>query len=78
MTQDSVCWKSSVPPGGKPRFRGSAGTRSPPLALKFSCYWPKVSAPSGNLTFHWPVLSHMTFLSRGCEAGEPATSSAED
>ena len=36
-----------------------------PAALKSGCYWPKVSAPSGKLTFHWPALSHVTFLSCG-------------
>lgn len=36
-----------------------------PPALNSSSYWPKVSAPSGKLTSHWPAPDHMTPLLSG-------------
>lgn len=51
-----------IPTGRLPRPKGRAAPPSPPLALNASCYWPKVSAPSGKLTSHWPARGHMTAL----------------
>lgn len=70
VTQNSVCWNSSLPPGGKPRFLGCTGSPFyfPPNS---SSYWPKVSAPSGKLTSNWAVPDHMTPLSGAGNQGRP-------